>query len=803
VDAYLKTKNMRKILVAFLISISTLSFSQTTRLTLPQIFGIWNTTSVPKGPAVQNTFYTLFNPDSTKFVTISNLNGSPGYLPTWMNTHVLGYSSVQVSADTLFSSDKSVYILLAPGSLQARAVGGGSLNITTSTSSLSGPTGYYQQKATTHTIIHDGTSILLDAPITSIPTTTTFLSSDGYGYLDLGKTISHSIYMDVSGGTSSNSQFLMTPSGVTVTGSQSTIDIDRSGSGNIGITAPNLINLQSAKVVVPSPDSLQVKGPFQYNYGSPAINQYLAFVDNKGNLVPRTLPGSLPPSGTAGGDLAGTYPNPTVTWSNGYTTYDARYIQGSGTTGTYPLFSGTRQVGNSHLLEDAGTTSIRVAHHWLLADNTGVGSTIGLENTSITLTTPSITLGAPSSSSPIFNWYNATNNNIVNLQSGVTSASYTLTMPTALGSGGLISANGSGALSFVSGAAPTGTAGGDLSGTYPNPTVAKINGSSVPSGSVIGDILYASGTNTWARLAAGTNGYILTLSGGLPVWSAAPVSGVTSVSGTTNRITSTGGATPVIDISASYVGQSSITTLGSISTGTWLGTAIADAYLAASYIKADGTRALTGNWNAGAYKITHLRDSCTGTLANTLPKGTTAQRPTVASGLFRFNTTTGRYEFGVNSSWMNHVRLSGDTLTGNLRLSATPAQGDNSLNAATTAYVDRPYTSSSLTVTNGGTTTIAGTSVIFTNLYASSSATATTIAYSNVLDGATVTIDYLKTTASNCVFTFPSGTVISASGSNAASGLTTTFVSSSSGEYTIVISRINSTYKVYISQDVY
>lgn len=50
---------------------------------------------------------------------------------------------------------------------------------------------------------------------------------------------------------------------------------------------------------------------------------------------------------------------------------------------------------------------------------------------------------------------------------------------------------------------------------------------------------------------------------------------VTSVSGTSNRITSTGGATPVIDISGSYVGQSSITTLGTIGTGVWNGTAVA------------------------------------------------------------------------------------------------------------------------------------------------------------------------------------------------------------------------------------
>lgn len=52
-----------------------------------------------------------------------------------------------------------------------------------------------------------------------------------------------------------------------------------------------------------------------------------------------------------------------------------------------------------------------------------------------------------------------------------------------------------------------------------------------------GDILYASATNTLSRLTAGTNGYVLTLSGGIPAWAAIPTTGVTSFSGGTTGLT--------------------------------------------------------------------------------------------------------------------------------------------------------------------------------------------------------------------------------------------------------------------------
>lgn len=54
--------------------------------------------------------------------------------------------------------------------------------------------------------------------------------------------------------------------------------------------------------------------------------------------------------------------------------------------------------------------------------------------------------------------------------------------------------------------------------------------------------------------------------------------GVSSVSGTAGRITSTGGSTPVIDIDASYLGQTSLITLGTVTTGVWNATLIAVAY---------------------------------------------------------------------------------------------------------------------------------------------------------------------------------------------------------------------------------
>ncbi len=89
----------------------------------------------------------------------------------------------------------------------------------------------------------------------------------------------------------------------------------------------------------------------------------------------------------------------------------------------------------------------------------------------------------------------------------------------------------------------------------------------------VGDSIIFDGT-TWDKID-GIATEVLSVNG---------LVGAVPLTGTANRITISG--SNVFDISASYVGQNSITTLGTIGTGVWQGTAITDTYISSS-----------GNWN--------------------------------------------------------------------------------------------------------------------------------------------------------------------------------------------------------------
>lgn len=122
---------------------------------------------------------------------------------------------------------------------------------------------------------------------------------------------------------------------------------------------------------------------------------------------------------------------------------------------------------------------------------------------------------------------------------------------------------------------------------------------------------------------------------------------VISVSGTTNRITvspTTGNA--IVDISASYVGQSSITTLGTISTGVWNGTIVGATYGGTGVNNGASTITIGGNVAfSGAFTFagtitgnTAVTFPTSGTLATTAqiltPNAVTASQSLVANNSY-------------------------------------------------------------------------------------------------------------------------------------------------------------------------
>ena len=122
---------------------------------------------------------------------------------------------------------------------------------------------------------------------------------------------------------------------------------------------------------------------------------------------------------------------------------------------------------------------------------------------------------------------------------------------------------------------------------------------------------------------------------------------VTSVSGTTNRITSTGGTTPVIDISASYVGQASITTLGTITTGAVPASLVtAGTFGSGAYTFPSTINAVTG------IKINGVATANTiliGNSTNYVPSSYTVNSPGTASNVLTSDGTNWQSAAGVTT----------------------------------------------------------------------------------------------------------------------------------------------------------
>ena len=234
--------------------------------------------------------------------------------------------------------------------------------------------------------------------------------------------------------------------------------------------------------------------------------------------------------------------------------------------------------------------------------------------------------------------------------------------------------------------------GSITSATWNGTAIGAIYGGTGQTAVTTGDLLYGSATNTWSRLPATTNGYVLTLAGGVPTWAAAST-GVTSFSagstGLTPNTATTGAVTLGGTLAVGYGGTgfasytvgdilyasttTALSKLADVATGSVLisgGVGVAPSYSSSPTLSGTLTaasiianEAITGSLSVGAfsygtlgYSDTNIFQSFTSSvnsynqkiMQNTNSGSSASTNVIVSNNLGTASTYFG--EFGMNSS---------------------------------------------------------------------------------------------------------------------------------------------------------
>ena len=237
-----------------------------------------------------------------------------------------------------------------------------------------------------------------------------------------------------------------------------------------------------------------------------------------------------------------------------------------------------------------------------------------------------------------------------------------------------------------------------------------------------GDIVYASATNTLSKLTAGTAGYVLTLSGGVPTW-AAP-SGGSGGGGTVTSITVDGGTTGLTFTPATPITTSGTFsmqgTLGASNGGTGFASySVGDILYASSATSlaklsdvATGNALLSGGLLAApAWGKIGLTTHVSGTLP--VANGGTGATVTPTNGQLLIGNGSGYSVASLtNGTGINIVAGSGTITVNNTGPASVTAVTDGGIAVSGTSAItlaQAPYTGTSNTNTNypiGSTVTL-------------------------------------------------------------------------------------------------
>jgi hypothetical protein len=249
--------------------------------------------------------------------------------------------------------------------------------------------------------------------------------------------------------------------------------------------------------------------------------------------------GQHPIEPTQGGTGISNNNSNTLTLSGGYPItlvangVSAVTLPASGTliTSSSSIASTQLPAFGGDVLSTSGTSILTLA-----AVNTNVGSFI---NANITVNAKGLITAASSGTSGLTS---------VGLSDGSTIPIYTVTHSPLTTNGTLTFTLNSQTANYFF-ASPNGSAGqptfraiviSDIPTLNQNTTGTATTANNIIGGTA-GSIPYQSASNTTTFLPRGTNGYILTLTSGIPTWAAAPSNGVSSITGTVRQITTSSG----------------------------------------------------------------------------------------------------------------------------------------------------------------------------------------------------------------------------------------------------------------------